>query len=178
MSASRLLVALAIAGAVAIPSALAGGGPKTPTSATPPALTGYRTLQHSPARVRWVFRERDLVTCRTPATLLRHLRARFSPDELEFAAIAVGMSQERAETFFRAERLDFAVQAVDDEAGLYALSPGTPPPGLYFMLGDSVVASFRAAEIGRYPELSEVEPVLPRLLPQAALAENIPFPLP
>jgi hypothetical protein len=121
--------------------------------------------------VRWVFREQDLVACRTPAALLRHLRARFGSEELAIAAFAVGMSQSRAETFFRAERLEFPVEAVDETA-LQARSPNTPPPGLYFMLGDSVVASFRAADIGRYPELSEVEPVLPRLLPETGAAEN------
>ncbi|HEX6367683.1 MAG TPA: hypothetical protein VF006_02045 [Longimicrobium sp.] len=171
MIARPLVAVLVLAGSIALPSALAGGGPHRPPSPVPAAEPAPSPLPPAGPRVRWVFREQDLVTCRTPAALLRHLRARFGGEELAIAAFAVGMSQSRAESFFRAERLEFPVEGIE-EAALQALSPDTPPPGLYFMLGDSVVASFRVADIGRYPEPSEVEPVLPRLLPHAGPAEN------
>jgi hypothetical protein len=170
----HVIAAALCAGSFLLPSAVSGVGAvrRTPEREVTVAKADG---QSSRVRVRWVFRERDLVTCKTPSSLLRHLRARYGAADLDISAYAVDMTQERAQSFFSAERLAFEVQAVD-ESWLRTRFPGTPPPGLYFMHGDSVVSGYSAAEIGRYPELAELEPLLARLFaPPAVPQETLPL---
>jgi len=164
MKALSIAAAALLFGSFLLPSTVSNAGAvmQRPTKAPNVSTATERRVTQDQPRVRWVFRESDLVTCRTPSAVLRHLRARYEAAGLEISAYAVDMTQDRAESFFSAERLDFDVTAVD-ESWLRARSPGTPPPGLYFLRGDSLIAGYSAAPVGRYPDLAEVEPVLARM---------------
>src|SRR5688572_8614 len=60
--------------------------------------------QQDPFTLRWVFREADLLSCRTAAAELRRARREFG-QQVQLAAVAVEVDRPLVESFIRKERL-------------------------------------------------------------------------
>lgn len=126
-------------------------------AAAAPAAHGTRALDlagDDRLVVRWVFRDADLMSCRTPAYTLRHLRSRFG-DSIELVALGIGVDEPSARAFLRAQRLD--VKFVSLSEAEYRKHFTQPPvPGIVVLVGQHVVESYPAGPDRHYPELDEV----------------------
>jgi hypothetical protein len=101
-------------------------------------------------RVQWVFREADLMSCRSATYTLRHLRSQFG-SRVDVVAVGIGVDEAYVRNYLRAERLDVPLTSTSAEA--YTRDYGTQPAtGLYVILGGRVVESFPAGPTRRYPD--------------------------
>ncbi|HEX2095019.1 MAG TPA: hypothetical protein VHG28_21650 [Longimicrobiaceae bacterium] len=168
MRPSRLLL-------LVLPLSCIPAGIAAVSAATPEGSSSVRTgigSRGSPSSpeipmVRWVFRKEDLITCRTAAYALRHLKATLG-SEVRITALAVDMDEGFARSFLRSERLPIELLTVPAHR-LESRYGDTPPPGLYVLLGDSLVQAFPAGRGHDYPEVQTLErSILPLLYPQEA----------
>lgn len=118
-----------------------------------------RTLAHEGRRtVQWVFTARDLISCKSAAYTLRHLRA----VDPSVAVVAYGIDVKEVEvrSFLRSERLD--VELVIGSARSYEKQFNRRPlSGLYVLWGDSVVRVPGRA----YPDPAAVQELLQSVPP-------------
>jgi hypothetical protein len=102
----RTLVSLTTALAAVLS---AGARPLGAQSAVPRAAAyAPAAVSPAPVTVEWAFRRDDLMTCRTSAGELRHLRARFG-SQVRIQVVAVDTDAEYVASFLRTERLEAGV---------------------------------------------------------------------
>lgn len=142
-----ILASLLLLGA-GTPLLVTAAAPAAHGSRAPAAPGGERPV------VRWVFRDADLMSCRTPAYTLRHLRSRFG-NSIELVALGIGVDGPSARAFLRAQRLDVKFVALSEaEYREHFAQPAVP--GMAVLVGQHVVESYPAGPNRHYPELDEV----------------------
>jgi hypothetical protein len=128
--------------------------------------------QEGPVTLRWVFRENDLLSCRSAAAEVRRLRREFGA-HLHVVAVAVDVDHPLVESFMRKERLfDLNVSYVNEGEYRRAYG-GEVTPSLVMVRAGRVVEVFAAGGmpvLGRRP-LAAISPTL-RGFFAVALAPN------
>lgn len=154
------LVSLLLAGAVAAVALLGADTQRT----EPPPLeeTAGEALV-----VHWVFRPAELITCKTPAYVLRHLRDDLGPN-VRVVAYGVGVGEEEARSFLRAERVPAELRTATPEEyrSRYNMSPET---GIYIVSGTNIVQAFPAGPNHRYPDVETLRAAVQPYLASADL---------
>jgi hypothetical protein len=153
----RLLVPVSLLSIVAIATAQARGGASRTRLRTP--------VPEARQTVQWVFTARDLISCRTPAYALRHLRSQLGPD-VRIVAYGIDVDEADARSFLRFERLD--VELVTGSAGSYERQfKKVAKSGLYVLWGDSVMRGFPSVPGRAYPDPAAVQQMLRSFPPSA-----------
>jgi hypothetical protein len=156
----RALFASALCATLAAFAAIGAGrgrtGVASPVEATEPTVPV----------VRWVLLPADFVSCRTAASVLRHLRREFG-DRVQVVAYAVDVDAGDVRGLLRTERLD--VPLVTATARQYrAAFHRRPETGIYLEVGDRVVNAFPAGPDRSYPSLGTLRTAVEALLPAAS----------
>jgi len=159
MKALLLLLPVSLLSIAAIATAGAPGGGSRAGAGTP--------VREAKRTVQWVFTARDLISCRTPAYALRHLRSELGPD-VRVVAYGIDVDAADARSFLRFERLD--VELVTGSARSYEKQfKKVARSGLYVLWGDSVVSGFRSVSGRAYPDPATVEQLLRSFPPSAEI---------
>lgn len=122
----------------------------------------------APITVRWVFRQGDLLSCRTSVRDLRHVLLNFG-DQVRLTAVAVDTDPEFVRDFLRAERLDADLVIVSEREYRDELG-SVPTPSVGLLSAGQMIGFFTAGNlrIQDRPSTSELSFTLQRLLPAAA----------
>ena len=155
MNSLRLLIPVSLLSIVALATA-AVRIDATRAPEEEPAHEGRRAVQ-------WVFTARDLISCKTVAYTLRHLRAESDPN-LAVVAYGIDVNEADVRSFLRAERLN--VELVTGSARRYEKQFNRrPASGIYVLRGDSVVRSFPSAPGRAYRAPPTVQQLLQSIPP-------------
>lgn len=111
-------------------------------TSTPPA--------RSRPTVLWVFKEADLMSCKSATYTLRRLRGRLG-QQVDVVAVGLGVNESSGRAFLRAQRLDVQFASLSESA-IQARYRTAAEPGLYVLVGNHVVQSFPAGVLRRYPD--------------------------
>lgn len=173
MRVPRLFIALVFCLCATIAAVSASPRYASSAAASETALQSAGRSPRAPS-LRWIFRQQDLLTCRTAAYTLRHLNATLG-DKIEIIAVPVGIDENVVRSFLRAERLPIGLSAISEYemSGRYG---DTPPPGLYVLLGDSVVRAFPVGTGRDYPDVQLLERSIQPLLEKSKLPEAVTLP--
>lgn len=130
----------------------------------------YRSEKESPVEepasalpvVQWTFGPAELITCKTPAYVLRHLRDDLGPG-VRIIAYGVGVSEQEARSFLHAERVPAELRTATAEHYRSEYN-ASPVSGVYIVSRGKIVRSFPAVPNYRYPDVEmlriAVEPYL------------------
>jgi hypothetical protein len=127
-------------------------------------------------QVQWVFSEASLLRCRTPGQVLRGIHAEFG-SAVSLVGAAPGADREYVASFMRRERLAEVISVRTERGRRNAPALG---PGLYLLVGDSVVVRVPAGARGEYPGSDRLFTELARLVPADVArtsASSTPVPL-
>lgn len=114
--------------------------------------------------VQWVFRQGDLLSCRTSVRDLRHALLTYG-DQVRFSAVAVDTDPEFVRDFLRAERLDTDIVVVSEREYREELG-SVPTPSVLVLRAGNPDQLFTAGNLRlpNRPGTSELAGALGRLL--------------
>jgi hypothetical protein len=166
---SALILLIAIAAAA---TAAARAGNHRTSSVTEGLSARIRGPQ-----VQWIFYPKDLLSCSTPAFVLRHLHAELGRG-VPVVAYGIDIERSDAQSFLRSERLN--LELVTGSARSYrGLYKKTPVSGLYLVVGDSIISKIQPRDGSGYPSVQAIRARLESLTSPAEISGRIaPSPTP
>jgi hypothetical protein len=128
-----------------------------------------------PLSVRWVFRQGDLLSCRTSVRDLRHILMAYG-DRVRVTAVAIETDPEFVRSFLRGERLDAELVIVSEREYREELG-SVPTPSVELLRAGTVIELFTAGNLilpGRRGT-ADLDTAVESLLPSqtAALSEAV-----
>jgi hypothetical protein len=122
--------------------------------------------------LRWVFRQRDLLSCRTSARDLRHVLLNYG-DQVRVEAVAIDTDPAYVRSFLRGERLDAEVMVISEREYQAELN-SVPTPSVQLVRAGRVVEVFTAGNL-RLPDwrgTADLNVALERLMSASATASS------